>query len=145
MPAIRQIAKRLLVTPGEPGGIGGEILIDAAHQSAQRGGSALITIDDPNRLTTLAKAKSVALNITPVDSVEAANDLPPETLPVLPITWPEAPQPGQASVANAPQVIDAITQAARFAQDGLVKGIVTNPIQKSSLYAAGFTLSLIHI
>ena len=127
-------AKRLLVTPGEPGGIGGEILIDAASQGA----SPLITIDDPDRLSALAKAKSVALKIKPIASIDDANDLPADTLAVLPITWAEPPRAGTASVANAPQVIDAITQAAHFAQEGLVKGIVTNPIQKSSLYAAGF-------
>jgi 4-hydroxythreonine-4-phosphate dehydrogenase len=126
--------QRLIVSPGEPGGIGGEILVDAAYDGA----SPLVTIDDPDRLSAIAKAKKIPLKIARVDDLEAANALSGDTLAVLPITWAEAPKPGHASVANAPQVIDAIRKSAAFAQQGLVKGLVTNPIQKSSLYAAGF-------
>ena len=126
--------QRLIVSPGEPGGIGGEILVDAAYHGA----SPLVTIDDPDRLSAIAKAKKIPLKIARVDDLEAANALSGDTLAVLPMTWAEAPKPGHASVANAPQVIDAIRKSASFAQQGLVKGLVTNPIQKSSLYAAGF-------
>jgi len=126
--------QRLIVSPGEPGGIGGEILVDAAYHGA----SPLVTIDDPDRLSAIAKAKKTPLKIARVDDLEAANALSGDTLAVLPMTWAEAPKPGHASVANAPQVIDAIRKSADFAQQGLVKGLVTNPIQKSSLYAAGF-------
>jgi len=97
-----------------------------------------VTIDDPDRLSAIAKAKKTPLKIARVDDLEAANALSGDTLAVLPMTWAEAPKPGHASVANAPQVIDAIRKSADFAQQGLVKGLVTNPIQKSSLYAAGF-------
>ena len=126
--------QRLIVSPGEPGGIGGEILVDAAYHGA----SPLVTIDDPDRLSAIAKAKKIPLKIALVDDLEAADALSGDTLAVLPMTWAEAPKPGHASVANAPQVIDAIRKSASFAQQGLVKGLVTNPIQKSSLYAAGF-------
>jgi len=126
--------QRLIVSPGEPGGIGGEILVDAAYYGA----SPLVTIDDPDRLSAIAKAKKIPLKIARVDDLESANALSGDTLAVLPMTWAEAPKPGHASVANAPQVIDAIRKSASFAQQGLVKGLVTNPIQKSSLYAAGF-------
>ena len=135
MDAASHHAKRLLVTPGEPGGIGGEILVDAAYHGA----SPLITIDDPDRLAAIAKAKSCALKISPVASIPDADALPSDVLAVLPITWAEKPDPGTASAANAPQVIDAIKRAAHAARAGQVKGLVTNPIQKSTLYAAGFT------
>ena len=127
-------AKRILITPGEPGGIGGEILVEAAFHGA----SPLVTIDDPLRLAAIAEAKSLPLNIKPVDHVADANGLASDVLAVIPITWAEVPAPGTASIANAPQVIDAITQGAYLAKNGDVKALVTNPIQKSSLYAAGF-------
>ena len=40
--------------------------------------------------------------------------------------------------ATAPQVIAAIDEAVDMAFAGEVSGIVTNPIQKEALYAAGF-------
>jgi 4-hydroxythreonine-4-phosphate dehydrogenase len=41
-------------------------------------------------------------------------------------------------VANAPAVVDAIRVAVRLANAGEAAAVVTNPIQKSVLYAAGF-------
>ena len=48
------------------------------------------------------------------------------------------PIAGQPESANAPMVIDAIRQAVLWSQSGAAAGIVTNPIQKSCLYKAGF-------
>ncbi|MCE2517049.1 MAG: 4-hydroxythreonine-4-phosphate dehydrogenase PdxA [Alphaproteobacteria bacterium] len=130
----RPLAKRLIITPGEPAGIGAEILVEAAHHGA----SPLITIDDPERLKAAAAASNRPLEIAAINQVSEADHLPGETLAVLPVRWAEPPVAGQPSPANASQVIDAIRTAAILAKDGKVKGIVTNPIQKSTLYAAGF-------
>lgn len=130
-----QAAPRLMITPGEPGGIGGEILVDAIEAGAK----SLITIDDPDRLQQIAASKNITLKTAAVQDINEANQLPATTLAILPITWAEAPIFGQPSSVNAPQVIDAIRQAAKLAKDRQVKAIVTNPIQKSTLYAAGFT------
>jgi 4-hydroxy-L-threonine phosphate dehydrogenase PdxA len=54
----------VLVTPGEPAGIGAECLIKAvAH-----GHNNLITIDDPDRLTRLAAAGGYALNCSIIEN-----------------------------------------------------------------------------
>jgi 4-hydroxythreonine-4-phosphate dehydrogenase len=128
-------ARRLLVTPGEPAGIGAEILVEAVF----RGSSGLVTLDDPDRLAATAKSRSMSIRIAAIDSINDAAELERDVLAVLPLNWPEAPQHGHPDPANAPQVIKAITDAAGMAKSGLVKGIVTCPIQKSALYAAGFT------
>lgn len=135
MPQQATYAKRLIITPGEPGGIGGEILVDAVAM----GVGPLVTIDDPARISAIAKAKNTPIKIKPIDTIEQADHLPDDVLAILPIDWSKTPEPGIALEANAPQVIDAITIAVEYARNGLVKGIVTNPIQKSSLYAVGFS------
>ena len=127
-------AKRLIVTPGEPAGIGAEILLMAAAA----GSGPLVTIDDPARLDAIAKAMGTPSRHKAVSSPAEAEALPPGTLAVLPIDWPEAPVPGRPSGRNAPMVIEAISRAAAMAHEGRVDGVVTNPIQKSTLYAAGF-------
>ena len=48
---------RLIITPGEPAGIGGEILLKAIN----RGAANLVTIDDPERLMELASAMGIRL------------------------------------------------------------------------------------
>lgn len=128
------VARRLIITPGEPAGIGAEILVEAAMASA----SPLITIDDPDRIQAVANAKGLALKCAVINKPEDANELADDVLAIMAITWAEIPQAGRPSVANAPQVIDAIKTAAELAKAQRVKGIVTNPIQKATLYAAGF-------
>ncbi len=127
-------AQRFIITPGEPAGIGAEILVAALrHTSAP-----LVTIDDPERIAAAAYAHDVTLNYKAVDSIAAADELPSNVLAVLPITWAEKPVHGKPSAANAPQVIAAIKTAATLAKEQKVKAIITNPIQKSTLYSAGF-------
>ena len=128
-------SSRLIITPGEPAGIGGEILlkaIDAGHDN-------LITIDDPKRLENLASSMGIHLKYEVIDQVEDTASLTADTLAIFPINWAESPLPGSPSSANARQVIDAITTAAKLAREGKVVALVTNPIQKSTLYAGGFS------
>ncbi len=129
------LQRRLIVTPGEPAGIGAEILVDAVFQGAKD----LITIDDPERLKAVSRAQQTPINISVIDRVEDANSLEADVLAVLPMTWANDPVAGTPSSENAPQIIDAITQATTLAKTGHVRGIVTCPIQKSTLYSAGFS------
>ena len=135
MPEMDTINRRIIITPGEPAGIGGEILVDAAYHNS----CPLLTIDDPLRLRAIAKAKGLRLDIESVGSAKEAAALPPKTLAVMPIKWRQAVVAGKPDSCNAQQVIKAIDDAVSLAKNGDVSAIVTNPIQKSSLYAAGFT------
>ena len=49
------------------------------------------------------------------------------------------PIAGYPDTVNAPVIIDAIRQAVLWSQSGEAAGVVTNPIQKSCLYKAGFS------
>ena len=124
----------VFITPGEPAGIGGEILLHAACQLT----TSLLTMDDPYRLKKIAEDLKIPFNIKILKSISQAKDLSNGTLAVLPIKWAEPPQAGTPSLRNAPQIIDAIQTAVRAAQHGQIKAIVTNPIQKSTLYEGGF-------
>ena len=127
-------ATRLIVTPGEPAGVGTETLLMAIDAGVGN----LATIDDPDRLLAMAGAMGVGLSAETAATPAEAEGLPHGTLAVLPVEWPEPPVPGQPSAANAPVVIEAIARAARMARDGEAAALVTNPIQKSTLHAAGF-------
>lgn len=62
-------------------------------------------------------------------------------LPILPITIDdyESLQPGVPSTTGAAATINAIQRATELCLTGEAAGMVTNPIAKSVLYAAGFT------
>ena len=59
-------------------------------------------------------------------------------LPVLHRPLSHHPKAGALDPANAADTIASITEAVELALSGVVAGIVTNPIQKESLYGAGF-------
>ena len=56
---------------------------------------------------------------------------------MLPLSRPINALPGDDSTPDGPMVIESIDKAIALAMDGRAEGMVTNPIQKSRLYAAG--------
>jgi 4-hydroxythreonine-4-phosphate dehydrogenase len=114
---------------GEPAGIGAEIAA-AAWRALRHGGPAFLLIDDARRIA--------GAPVRVVQAPEQAAAIFPEALPVLHRPLPAPALPGRPDAANAPAVIAAIDEAVVLAKAGRVAGLVTNPIQKAALYAAGF-------
>lgn len=119
---------------GDPAGIGGEIAA-AAWLAARQGGAGIapfVLLADPRW------AGGFGVPIEIIDDPAAAVAAFPRSLPVLPVPLDANVQPGIPDPANAGAVIRSIEIAARLAMDRTVCAIVTNPIAKSVLYAAGF-------
>jgi len=122
--------KPLALTMGEPAGIGGEIALGAWRALRDAGGPPFVLLDDADRF----EGQPVRRMAAP----EEAGAVFDSALPVLHRPLPRRPVPGRPDPANAPAVIAAIDEAVALAKAGRVAGVVTNPIQKSALYAAGF-------
>ena len=126
----------LALTMGEPAGIGGEIAL-AAWQRRAEGVPPFLLIDDPDRVARLARSLNCPVPVAAVDDAGEAASLFGNALPVLPIPVPPATS-GRPDPATASAVLASIDRAVALAQAGAVGGIVTNPIQKAVLTAAGF-------
>ena len=124
----------LVVTPGEPAGIGAEISLKAWQAGLRK----FCLIDQPEHIIRTAEILGISINPIIIDSPSAFDPLC-NALQIIPLTWAKTPVYGVPDPANAPQVIEAIRQAAEWSRTGIAAGLVTNPIQKSSLYEAGFT------
>ena len=124
-------AAPLALTMGDPGGVGPEISC-AAWRAFRGGGLSFFIIADP----ALFRNHGV-----PTAEIAAPEEAPArfgDALPVLPLISAVAPSPGEASAKNARGVIESISRAVGCALDGTAAGVVTNPIHKASLMAAGF-------
>jgi 4-hydroxythreonine-4-phosphate dehydrogenase len=132
----RRIAP-LLLTMGEPAGIGGEIALKAWLRRGE-GLPVFAAVDDPERLARLADALGLDAKFRAIAAPKEAAAAFSAALPVLPQTLPAPAVPGKPSAATAAAVIASIERAARFALAGEAAAIVTNPIQKKPLYDAGF-------
>jgi len=128
------LRRPLVVTPGEPAGIGCEITIKAWQQQA----APFCLIESPDHVQRVARLIGCDIPINVIDS-PAAFDPDRPGLAVIAIDWPVAPVFGVPDPANAQQVITAISAAAAWCRSGEAAGMVTNPIQKSTLYEAGFS------
>jgi 4-hydroxythreonine-4-phosphate dehydrogenase len=118
----------LALTMGDPAGIGGEIAA-GAWQALRRAGPAFVLLDDPARFSGPVRV---------IEDPAEADAVFAEALPVLPVRLAVPARPGHADSANAQAVIASIRRATELAMAGAVGGVVTNPISKAVLYAAGF-------
>ena len=128
----------VIITPGEPAGIGAEITLKSCAGPVRDADLPVCLMEDPDRMSQLADQLGLDISITGISAPEDAMHLPADTLGILPVTWAADPRPGMTDTRNAPAVIDAIRDAAAFAQQGRASAIVTSPIHKSVLIEAGF-------
>jgi len=119
----------LVLTMGEPAGIGAEIAA-GAWRALRATGPAFLLIDDATR--------DFDVPVRAIEAPDQAVAVFSEALPVLHRPLPKPPVPGRPDTANASAVIAAITEAVNLCTAGRAAGVVTNPIQKATLTAAGF-------
>jgi 4-hydroxythreonine-4-phosphate dehydrogenase len=131
------VVAALALTMGEPAGIGAEIAM-AAWLRRGEAVPPFFLLDDPERLAELAGRLGWTVPLRTITAPEEAAILFPSHLPVLPIALPRPVVPGQPDSGNAGAVVAAIDAAVAFANAGRAAAVVTNPINKNVLYAAGF-------
>lgn len=128
----------LALTMGDPASISGEISLMAWLAKEQEKLKPFFMIDDPERLKSLANKISLDVPIQEITNVNEANATFKNALPVLPIKLAEPSIPGISNPKNANATILSLDKAIQFAIDGSASGIVTGPINKSTLYNNGF-------
>ena len=120
----------LALTPGEPAGVGPDLLIQTVQEVHKH---AMVAFADPDLL--LSRASQLGLPLTlvePSDRPAVASELA-----VVPIRLSEPVVPGQLAVGNAQYVLDCIDTAVKAVQAGDCNGLVTGPVQKSIINDAG--------
>ncbi len=113
---------------GDPASISAEITA-AAWRHLRETGPAFIILADPAWLSPHAPTQTIT---TPTEARFA------QAIPVLPIPLARPAIPGKPDGANASATIASIERAVRLVQTGAASAVVTNPIAKSVLMAAGF-------
>lgn len=126
----------LALTMGEPAGIGAEIAFKAWLARATL--PPFFLIDDPERLTRLARRVGWTIPLVEIASPAEAAATFQTALPVLCEPLAVDVVPGKPDARNAKAVIQAIRRAVALALDNAVAAVVTNPINKGVLYEAGF-------
>ena len=121
----------LAVTPGEPAGIGPDLLVALAQ--AERA-SPWVVVGCAATLAARAQRLGVPLNIR--TDVEQPTGQAAE-LTVLDVPLPDTVVPGVLNVANAPMTLAALSTALDGVLNRRFQGLVTGPMQKSVINDAG--------
>ncbi|HKX94811.1 MAG TPA: 4-hydroxythreonine-4-phosphate dehydrogenase PdxA, partial [Methylibium sp.] len=131
----------LVLTMGDPAGIGPEIVARAFLQGAVPGGGLVVGSAAVMRRAAKRVAGGAELPVVPVGSVAEALRLPPRAVPVL--------EPGGlvAGLAELPQgrvdarcgaaAVHCVRKATEMALRGELDAICTAPLNKEALHAAG--------
>jgi len=129
------LIRPLIVTAGEPAGIGPELCLSLAQESLPQD---IVLLADPELLQSRAEMTGIEATITEigVDDVGAARARSGELL-VVAQRFPETPECGRLNPANAASLLDGLRLAVSACVDGRFAGLVTAPLQKSVINGAG--------
>jgi len=123
---------RLLLTTGEPSGIGPDLCVQIAQQALP---CALTVIGDPELLGQRAAQLGLPLALR-CDDLGAAGHCP-GTLAVWPVAKAASRTPGSLDPANAGYVLATIAEGSRACLAGRFDALVTPPVHKGNINDAG--------
>ena len=141
--AANGIGTPLALTIGEPAGIGPDITLAVWTERESLMLPPFVVLGCADLLSARARLLGLDIPISTVSSCAEAGAVFQRALPVLPVLAVYAPSPrdslpGCPDPSTAALTIAAIEAAVDLVQRGEAAAVVTNPIAKSVLYAAGF-------
>jgi 4-hydroxythreonine-4-phosphate dehydrogenase len=128
----------LVLTMGEPAGIGPEITLKAWSALKHDPAYCFCYVGYLEQLREIGAGLSPAVPAVRVDDISKAAEAFATGVPVLALDQPSPVPLGIPVDENAPAVIKAIELAVQFAGNGNAAAMVTNPINKDVLSASGF-------
>lgn len=129
---------RIALTPGEPAGIGPDLVVTLA-QSAQQ--HEIVAIADPQLLRARAQQLGFTLQLREINLQDSPRPSAAGELAVLPVALAEMAEPGRLNVNNAAYILRTLDVAIEGCVAGHFAALVTGPVQKSIINDAGIAFS----
>ncbi|WP_130100185.1 4-hydroxythreonine-4-phosphate dehydrogenase PdxA [Siccibacter turicensis] len=125
---------RVIITPGEPAGIGPDLVV----QLAQRDWPVeLVIAADPALLTERAALLGLPLTLCPYAAQQPAAPQAAGTLTLLPLALQTPVTPGTLDVRNGQYVVDTLARACDGAMSDEFAALITGPVHKGIINDAG--------
>ncbi|MFJ5378774.1 4-hydroxythreonine-4-phosphate dehydrogenase PdxA [Pectobacterium sp. CHL-2024] len=129
---------RVVITPGEPAGIGLDLVIALAQQAWP---VELVICADPDLLLSRALQLSMPLTLRGYQPGQPAQPQQAGSLTILPIAAPATIIPGQLNVANSAYVVETLARACDGCLNGEFAALITGPVHKGIINDAGVPFS----
>ncbi|MFY2737086.1 4-hydroxythreonine-4-phosphate dehydrogenase PdxA [Pseudocitrobacter faecalis] len=125
---------RVVITPGEPAGIGPDLVI----QLAQRDWPVeLVVCADGALLSERATLLGLPLSLLPYSPTESAQPQRAGTLTLLSVPLRAPVTPGELNVQNGHYVVDTLARACDGCLSGEFAALITGPVHKGIINDAG--------
>nr|BET44366.1 MAG: 4-hydroxythreonine-4-phosphate dehydrogenase PdxA [Candidatus Aschnera chinzeii] len=129
----------IILTAGEPAGIGPDLLV---HIAQQQWPIRLVACVDPQLLLERAKILNLKLNLITYDLIKSSNKIQDiYSLFILPIKLTNKVKIGTLDKNNSNYVIQTLSRACDGCISGEFSGLVTGPINKKIINDAGIYFS----
>lgn len=129
---------RILITPGEPAGIGPDLVCMLAQESWP---AELVVVADGELLRARAQQLGLSLQLRSADLAANPQAQSAGSLQLLEVKLAAAAQPGVLDVRNAAYVLETLRIACDSCMAGSAAALVTGPVQKSVINDAGIAFS----
>jgi 4-hydroxythreonine-4-phosphate dehydrogenase len=125
----------LAITPGEPAGIGPDILLQFCHGHPD---FRILAVADPELLRQAAERLGFD---TRIGTWQPGLDICAGHLACCAVTLPQPASPGRLDPANAPYVLATLRRAVGLVREGHAAALVTGPVHKGIINEAGHPFS----
>jgi len=129
---------RIAITPGEPAGIGPDLLLQLAQHDWP---AQLVAIADEKLLQQRAKQLGLTINLIPFDENAPATLAPAGSLYLHQVDLGSEVETGVLNDANCQYVLDTLRIACEKNMNGTFAAVVTGPVHKGIINKAGISFS----
>ncbi len=128
----------IALTPGEPAGIGPDIVVQLAQQEVLKN---VIVIADPALLLARAEKLKLPLQVIPYEAQQSASIKEKTQILVLPMPLVSAVECGQLDIRNADYVLATLQRAVQGCLQKEFSALVTGPVHKGVINEKGISFS----
>lgn len=125
---------RIVLTPGEPAGVGPDLAILVSREGWP---AELVAVADPDLLESRARRLGLTLELEIRDPAASPRLHRPGSLSILPVPLAEAADCGSLNPGNASYVLGTLNRAAQDCLAGRFDALVTGPVHKGIINEAG--------
>ena len=129
---------RIALTPGEPAGIGPDLIIQLAQTEHS---AELVAIADPQLLQQRAEQLGLPLTIRLLDVAKAPQINAASEICGLPVELAQSCVAGELNISNAAYVLATLDAAIQGCMDNTFSAMVTAPVNKAVINDAGINFS----
>lgn len=126
----------LLLTPGEPAGVGPEL---AAAVAA--GAEGVVIVADPELIEQAARRAGLKVRVRITSPGETLADPASDEIRCWPVSLRQPADPGELNPGNAGYVLETLERAVAAIGAGEAAGLVTGPLHKGLINDAGIAFS----